>query len=79
MKIKITHSTTYKYSSTVPRLIQCLKLYPSICDNQEIIEWKTISSSGKILESHTDALGHRIQNIFINNFHGQLKIAKRNN
>ena len=34
--------------------------------------------SGKILESHTDALGHRIQNIFINNFHGQLKITSRN-
>ena len=77
MKIKITHSTTYKYSSTVPRLIQCLKLYPSVCDNQEIIDWKTISSNGKILESHTDALGHRIQNIFINNFHGQLKITSK--
>ncbi len=77
MKIKITHSTTYKYSSTVPRLIQCLKLYPSVCDNQEIIDWKTISSNGKILESHTDALGHRIQNIFVNNFNGQLKITSR--
>ena len=77
MKIKITHSTTYKYNSTVPRLIQCLKLYPSICDNQEIIEWKTFSNNGKILESHTDALGHRIQNIFINNFHGQLKITSK--
>ena len=77
MKIKITHSTTYKYNSTVPRLIQCLKLYPSVCDNQEIIEWKTISSNGKILESHTDALRHRIQNIFINNFHGQLKITSK--
>ena len=41
MKIKITHSTTYKYSSMVPRLVQCLKLYPSVCDNQEIIDWKT--------------------------------------
>ena len=77
MKIKITHSTTYKYNSTVPRLIQCLKLYPSACDNQEIIEWNTFSSCGKILESHTDALGHRIQNIFINNFRGQLKITSK--
>ena len=61
----------------MPRLIQCLKLYPSVCDNQEIIEWETFSSSGKILESHTDALGHRIQNIFINNFRGQLKITSK--
>ena len=49
MKIKITHSTTYKYNSTVQRLIQCLKLYPSVCDNQEILEWKTFSSSRKII------------------------------
>ena len=77
MKIKITHSTTYKYSSTVPRLIQCLKLYPSICHNQEILEWKTSSSSGKIVESHIDGLGHRIQNIFVNNFSGQLKITSK--
>ena len=47
MKIKITHSTTYKYSSMVPRLVQCLKLYPSKCDNQEIIEWNTFSNCGK--------------------------------
>ena len=77
MRIKITHSTSYKYSSTVPRLIQCLKLYPSECNNQEIIKWETFSNNGKILESHTDALGHRIQNIFIKNFHGQLKITSK--
>ena len=77
MKIKITHSTTYKYSSTVPRLIQCLKLYPSICENQQILEWNTFSNNGKIIESHIDSLGHRVQNIFINNFNGQLKITSK--
>ena len=77
MKIKITHSTTYKYSSTVPRLIQCLKLYPSICDNQEILKWETSSSYGKIIESHFDGLGHRVQNIFIKNFSGHLKITSK--
>ena len=77
VKIKITHSTTYKYSSTVPRLIQCLKLYPSTCDNQEILNWETSSSNGKIIESHFDGLGHRVQNIFIKNFSGHLKITSR--
>ena len=77
MKIKIAHSTTYKYSSTVPRLIQCLKLYPSICNNQEILEWETSSSSGKIVESHIDGLGHRVQNIFINNFSGEHRITSK--
>ena len=66
MKIKIAHSTTYKYSSTVPRLIQCLKLYPSIyLIIKEILEWETSSSSGKIVESHIDGLGHRVQKIFL--------------
>ena len=77
MKIKIAHSTTYKYSSTVPRLIQCLKLYPSVCHNQEILEWETSSSSGKIIESHIDGLVHRVQNIFINNFSGQHRITSK--
>ena len=77
MKIKITHSTTYKYSSTVPRLIQCLKLYPSICDNQ-ILNWETSTSNGKIIESHFDGLGHRVQEyFFIKNFSGQLKITSK--
>ena len=75
MKIKVTHLTTYSYNSTVPKLIQCLKLYPSICLNQEILEWSIKSNSGKIIESHTDALGHRIVNIFNNNFKGELKIS----
>ncbi len=77
MKIKISHATTYKYNSIVPKIIQSLKLYPSICYNQEIIEWNTASSSGKIIESHIDSLGHRVQNIFINNFSGQLKISSK--
>ncbi len=77
MKIKITHSTTYRYSSTVPKLIQCLKLFPSLCDNQEILEWSISANYGKIIESHIDALGHRVQNIYINNFNGQLKITSK--
>jgi len=75
MKIKISHTTSYKYNLTVPKLIQCLKLYPSICENQEILEWKISSNFGKIIESHIDALGHRVQNIFINNLCGKLKIT----
>ncbi len=75
MKIKISHTTSYKYNLTVPKLIQCLKLYPSICENQEILEWKISSNFGKIIESHVDALGHRVQNIFINNLYGKLKIT----
>ena len=64
MKIRITHSTTYIYNLTVPKLIQCLKLYPSICENQNILKWNTTSNTGKITESHIDALGHRVKIFF---------------
>ena len=42
---------------------------------KEILEWKISSNFGKIIESHIDALGHRVQNIFINNLCGKLKIT----
>ena len=77
MKIKINHTTTYSYESVVPKLIQCLKLYPTSCNNQSILEWEIKSSSGKIVDSHTDALGHKIVNIFNNNLNGKLKITSR--
>lgn len=75
MKISITHNTQYYYSSEVPKLIQCVKLYPSICKNQELLGWKIYASHGKITESHVDALGHKIFNIYNNNFKGKLKIT----
>lgn len=75
MKIKILHTTEYKYNSTIPKLIQCLKLYPSICNNQKILKWNITSNHGKIIDSHVDALGHKVQNIYLNNFTGKLKIT----
>ena len=54
MKIKINHKTSYKYSTEVPKLIQCVKLYPTQCENQQIIEWEINCNSGKIVESHID-------------------------
>tara|TARA_B100000886_G_scaffold334349_1_gene289749 strand:+ start:420 stop:1229 length:810 start_codon:yes stop_codon:yes gene_type:complete len=75
MKINISHCTEYVYSETVPKLIQCVKLYPSICKNQQILNWKISASHGKIVESHIDALGHKILNIYNNNFSGKLKIS----
>lgn len=75
MKIKINHTTTYSYESIVPKLIQCLKLYPTVCDNQKVLEWEIKASSGKVLDSHTDALGHKVLNVFNNNLDGILKIT----
>ena len=75
MKIKVNHTTTYSYESFVPKLIQCIKLYPTICKNQNVLEWNLKASSGKIINSHTDALGHKIINLFNNNLNGKLRIT----
>lgn len=75
MKIKVKYTTTYSYDSIVPKLIQSLKLYPTTSSNQEILDWRVSASKGKILESHVDALGHKILNIFNTNLKGNLKIT----
>ena len=71
MKIKVKHQTSYHFNLTVPRLIQSVKLYPSKCKNQRIINWNINSDKGDIIESHQDSLGHRIFNIFNRNFKGR--------
>ena len=67
MKIKIKHETNYTFTSEVPKLIQSVKLYPTKCRNQEITSWSIKTSKGSIQESHQDALGHKIYNIFNSN------------
>ena len=74
MNLKISHKTTYTFNNIVPRLIQSLKLYPSICKNQKIIEWKVSSNKGLIIDSHCDALGHKISNIYHENLIGKQTI-----
>jgi len=75
MKIRIKHETHYTFTEQVPRLIQSVKLYPSKCKNQEIDSWSIKTNKGSIQESHQDALGHKIYNIFNNNLLGSQKIT----
>ena len=71
MIIKISHKTKYFFENTVPRLIQTLKLYPTSCKNQKVLEWNISSNKGEILNSYQDSLGHNIINIYIKNLNGQ--------
>ena len=74
MIIKISHKTKYNFTSTVPSLVQSLKLYPTNCKNQKILNWKISSSRGKVVDSYIDALGHKIVNIYNNNIKGEQEI-----
>ena len=64
MILTIKHQTNYNFYSNVPRLVQSLKLYPSNCKNQKIINWNISTSIGQLTKSHQDALGHTIYNIY---------------
>ena len=75
MKIKVKHQTSYRFNEIVPRLIQSVKLYPSKCINQKIIDWKITSDKGNVIESHEDSLGHKIFNIFNRNLKGKQVIT----
>ena len=64
MILNIKHQTNYNFYSCVPRLVQSLKLYPSNCKNQKVINWNISTSMGQLTKSHQDALGHTIFNIY---------------
>ena len=64
MILKVKHQTNYNFYSNVPRLVQSLKLYPSKSKNQKLINWNISTSIGQLTNSHQDALGHRIYNIY---------------
>ena len=64
MILTIKHQTNYNFYSNVPRLVQSLKLYPSNCKNQKVINWNISTNIGQLTRSHQDALGHTIYNIY---------------
>tara|TARA_Y100000768_G_scaffold313973_1_gene248800 strand:+ start:303 stop:1109 length:807 start_codon:yes stop_codon:yes gene_type:complete len=67
MILEIEYTTNYHFSSEVPMLVQQVKLYPSECKNQKIVNWSISSLEGELSEAFTDALGHKIHNIYIDN------------
>ena len=75
MILNIKHETNYNFSSNVPRLVQSLKLYPSKCKNQKIIDWNIYTNIGYLANSHQDALGHKIINIYNESLIGKQTIV----
>ena len=75
MILNIKHQTNYNFYSSVPRLVQSLKLYPSNCKNQKVINWNISTSMGQLIKSHQDALGHTIYNIYNESLIGEQTIV----
>ena len=77
MKISSYHRTTYTYDKTVPRLSQSLRLYPSICKNQSVINWVINVDKGKIKYLYTDSLGHQTYSLTNKNITGSQNIIAK--
>src|SRR6476620_4515191 len=58
MRLRIAHTTTYRYEPAASGVIQILRMTPSSHDGQYVAEWKIDVSTDSKLDVHEDAFGN---------------------
>jgi transglutaminase-like putative cysteine protease len=58
MRLRIQHTTTYRYEPAATGVIQILRLTPSSHDGQYVAEWQIDVSTDSRLDMHEDAFGN---------------------
>jgi transglutaminase-like putative cysteine protease len=58
MRLKILHSTTYRYDPPATGVIQILRMTPGSHDGQYVAEWQIDVSTDSRLDVHQDAFGN---------------------
>src|SRR5271156_2146502 len=58
MRLRISHSTTYRYEPPATGVIQILRMTPSSHDGQYVAEWQIDVSTDTRLDTHQDAFGN---------------------
>jgi transglutaminase-like putative cysteine protease len=58
MRLKISHSTTYRYDPPASSIIQILRMTPGSHDGQYVAEWQIDVSTDSRLNVHEDAFGN---------------------
>jgi transglutaminase-like putative cysteine protease len=58
MRLKIFHSTTYRYDPPASGVIQILRMTPGSHDGQYVAEWQIDVSTDSRLDVHEDAFGN---------------------
>jgi len=58
MRLKILHSTTYRYDPPASGVIQILRMTPGSHDGQYVAEWQIDVSTDSRLDVHQDAFGN---------------------
>ena len=58
MRLRIAHSTTYRYQPPATGIIQILRMTPGSHDGQYVAEWQIDVSTDTRLDTHQDAFGN---------------------
>jgi transglutaminase-like putative cysteine protease len=58
MRLRIAHSTTYRYEPAATGIIQILRMTPGSHDGQYVAEWQIDVSTDSRLRAHQDAFGN---------------------
>jgi transglutaminase-like putative cysteine protease len=58
MRLRIAHSTTYRYEPAASGVIQILRMTPTSHDGQYVADWQIDVSTDSRLDAHEDAFGN---------------------
>ncbi len=58
MRLRIEHSTTYRYEPPATGVIQIIRKTPRSFDGQYVAEWQTFVSTDSRMQTHHDAFGN---------------------
>ena len=58
MRLRIAHTTTYRYEPAASGVIQILRMTPSSHDGQYVAQWQIDVSTDSKLDVHEDAFGN---------------------
>ena len=58
MRLRIAHTTTYRYEPPATGVIQILRMTPGSHDGQYVAEWQIDVSTDSRLQMHEDAFGN---------------------
>ena len=58
MRLRISHTTSYRYEPAANSIIQVLRMTPGSHDGQYVAEWQIDVSTDTRLDAHEDAFGN---------------------
>ncbi|MBR1222896.1 transglutaminase family protein [Bradyrhizobium sp. U87765 SZCCT0131] len=58
MRLRIAHSTTYRYEPPASSVIQLIRMTPRSHDGQYVVNWQVFASTDTRMQMHHDAFGN---------------------